>query len=109
MHFIVDAQLPPALARILTAEGYSAEHVTDFAPGDTPDSVLWDRANEMSAILISKDEDFSEMALMRDPSPVIVWLRIGNTLKRDLIPWFVDNISQIVESVQAGSKIIEVR
>ena len=32
MRFLIDAQLPPALARWIESRGYIAEHVHDFAP-----------------------------------------------------------------------------
>ncbi|MFT4035560.1 MAG: DUF5615 family PIN-like protein [Patulibacter sp.] len=44
MRFLIDAQLPPALARLLTAHGHHAEHVTDTASGDTPDREIWNYA-----------------------------------------------------------------
>ena len=41
MRFLVDAQLPPALARMLTDHGHHAEHVTDVGPADASDRELW--------------------------------------------------------------------
>ena len=39
--FLVDAQLPPALARWLTAHGHPSQHVFDFGgEGPTDDEVL---------------------------------------------------------------------
>jgi len=58
MRFLVDAQLPPALARLLETRGHQAEHVPDIAPGNTPDSDLWDYAIEHAAVIVIKDEDF---------------------------------------------------
>jgi predicted nuclease of predicted toxin-antitoxin system len=44
MRFLVDAQLPPALARILSAKGFEAEHVYDVQLGTAQDSAIWDYA-----------------------------------------------------------------
>lgn len=41
MRFVVDAQLPPALARLLTAKGHSAVHVEDVGLRDADDSPIW--------------------------------------------------------------------
>ena len=38
MRFIVDAQLPPALARLMAASGLQAEHVIDVGLRDSEDS-----------------------------------------------------------------------
>ena len=46
MRFIVDAQLPPALARLLTAHGHIAEHVEDIGLREADDSQIWRYALE---------------------------------------------------------------
>jgi predicted nuclease of predicted toxin-antitoxin system len=61
MRFLVDAQLPPALARILSAKGFEAEHVFDVALGAADDSAVWQHATATQAVIITKDEDFASM------------------------------------------------
>lgn len=46
MRFIVDAQLPPALARLLVARGHVAEYVEDVGLRDADDSPIWRYALE---------------------------------------------------------------
>ena len=41
MRFVVDAQLPPALAYLLAAHGHQAEHVADIGLRDADDSPIW--------------------------------------------------------------------
>jgi predicted nuclease of predicted toxin-antitoxin system len=41
MRFIVDAQLPPALARWLAAKGHEAEHVADLQMEAASDAAIW--------------------------------------------------------------------
>ena len=71
MRFLVDAQLPPALARVLSAHGHVAEHVNDIGPGDAPDGDLWRYALQHGAVIVTKDEDFSDMALLADRAPAM--------------------------------------
>src|SRR5699024_7620397 len=78
VRFLVDAQLPPALARMLTERGHHAEHVVDIASGDTPDTVLWQYALDHDAVIITKDEDFADLVTRSDIAPRIVWVRLGN-------------------------------
>jgi predicted nuclease of predicted toxin-antitoxin system len=42
MKFIVDAQLPPALARFLAAKGEDVVHVLDVQMMESSDSQIWD-------------------------------------------------------------------
>ncbi len=40
MRFLIDAQLPPALARLLASHGHVAEHVADIGLRDADDSPI---------------------------------------------------------------------
>jgi predicted nuclease of predicted toxin-antitoxin system len=41
VRFLVDAQLPPALARVLSEKGHEAEHVADLGLVSATDSKIW--------------------------------------------------------------------
>lgn len=109
MRFLIDAQLPPALARLLEARGHEAEHVTDIHRGDAPDRELWGYALRHDAVLVTKDEDFSDMVLLGDPAPVVIWVRVGNTRRSALIEWFDPLVDRIVSMVESGHRLIELR
>jgi predicted nuclease of predicted toxin-antitoxin system len=55
MRFLVDAQLPPALARWLAAKGHEAEHVADRGMQAASDMAIWDKALATSATIVTKD------------------------------------------------------
>lgn len=57
--FLIDAQLPPALARWLTARGQPSQHVVDFGGDGTTDDEVWAQALHLGAVIVSKDEDFA--------------------------------------------------
>ena len=44
----------------------------------TSDSDLWWYAKAHEYILVTKDEDIPELAILRGAPPKVVWLRIGN-------------------------------
>jgi predicted nuclease of predicted toxin-antitoxin system len=52
MRFIVDAQLPPALARWLATQGHDAAHVSDFQMNAAADAEIWTLAEPRSAVLL---------------------------------------------------------
>ncbi|PRI11852.1 DUF5615 family PIN-like protein [Leucobacter massiliensis] len=109
MRFLVDAQLPPALARVLAAHGHHAEHVIDVGLGDAPDRTIWRYAVVNRAVIVTKDEDFPRLLVVDADGPVIVWLRVGNTRKSALVAWFEPRITDIVEAVESGSRVVEFR
>ena len=110
MRFIVDAQLPPALARVLAARGHEAEHVADIGMKEAEDSPIWNHALENGAVIVTKDEDFPHR-LSQSPkqAPVIVWLRVGNTSRRALLEWFEPLLPRIVACIERGDGLVEVR
>ena len=109
MQFIVDAQLPPALARWLTEAGYEAKHVEEIGLRNADDSPIWRYVMEHGAVLLTKDEDFAMRARQSRQPPLIVWLRIGNCSNRALQAWFAPLLPQIVTEINRGQRFIEVR
>ncbi len=82
--FLVDAQLPPALVRWLSGQGYEAAHVFDLGLAGADDRLIWKRAADTGAVIITKDEDFALRRTLEDIGPAVVWLRLGNTRKAAL-------------------------
>jgi predicted nuclease of predicted toxin-antitoxin system len=64
VNFLVDAQLPPALARWIASQGHQASHVFDLGFHTADDPVIWERARSESTVIISKDEDFVDHWLL---------------------------------------------
>jgi predicted nuclease of predicted toxin-antitoxin system len=53
--FIVDAQLPPALAQLLRQRGYDAVAVREIGLRDARDAEIWQYAIQHQAAIITKD------------------------------------------------------
>jgi predicted nuclease of predicted toxin-antitoxin system len=41
MRFLIDAQLPPVLARWIESQGHTAQHVADLQMADASDRAIW--------------------------------------------------------------------
>jgi len=108
IRFLVDAQLPPALARWLTEQGYPAEHVFDFGGDGTTDDAVWARALQTGAVIVSKDEDFSLLAMRGLEGPQVLWVRTGNPRRAALIDWFGKLLPSIVMAINRGERVIEI-
>jgi len=65
VRFLVDAQLPPALARRIEALGHAAEHVADCGLATAPDPEIRAYAASTGATIITKDEDFAVWRLLK--------------------------------------------
>lgn len=108
MKFLVDAQLPPALARWLREAGHEATHVEEVGLREGDDRAIWACAEQMAAVILSKDEDFSARAQQQGEGPVIVWLRVGNTTNRVLREWIELRLPGIVQLAAQGGRVVEV-
>jgi predicted nuclease of predicted toxin-antitoxin system len=108
VRFLVDAQLPPALARQIVASGHEATHVADAGLLQAPDKRIWAHAIELDAVLITKDEDFVTMRALQMQGPAVVWVRVGNTTRRVLLARFATLLSQILAALERGETIVEI-
>lgn len=108
MKFLVDSQLPPALARWLVAAGHEAEHVGDRGMQAAPDTTIWDLALREGAAIITKDEDFARRRAMADVGPPVVWIRLRNTRRWVLVAWFEVALPPILSALERGEMLIEV-
>ncbi len=109
MRFLVDAQLPPALARWLGEHGLAAVPVRDLGLRDSDDGSIWNFAAAGDWTVVTKDEDFVARCLGNPAAPAVVWLRIGNCTNRALFTWLEPLLPQIKSRLSAGDRSIEVR
>lgn len=110
MRFLIDAQLPPVMARWLQEGGHQAEHLEDVGLRDADDALIWAHALRAGAVIVTKDEDFADRCIRESGGPVIVWLRLGNANNRALRAWLEPRLPAVLEALAAGRhRLIEVR
>ncbi|HMS01721.1 MAG TPA: DUF5615 family PIN-like protein [Gemmatimonadaceae bacterium] len=108
--FWVDAQLPPALARWLTAEfGESAIHVMDLGLLDASDVAIFEAARATEGVvLITKDEDFLRLLEQRHAPPQVVWITCGNVRNSELHRIVTTAWPDVTRQVYAGEPLVEI-
>jgi predicted nuclease of predicted toxin-antitoxin system len=107
LRFLVDAQLPPALARQIETLGHSAEHVADCGLATASDEKIRRYAAGIGAIIITKDEDFAVRRVLQEGPPV-VWIRVGNTRRAELLRRMSADFDAIVTALARGETLIEI-
>ncbi len=103
MKFIVDAQLPKSLSRLLNEKGYDAIHTLDLPDKNTTDD---EDINELSLkehrVVISKDSDFYDRFFMKLEPYKLLYLTTGNITNQVLIEIFENNIELIVTRLESN-------
>jgi predicted nuclease of predicted toxin-antitoxin system len=108
MNFLVDAQLPPALARLIISLGHEAIHVEEAGILLSTDQAIWNYAVANIQTIITKDEDFKNILLLTTAQTIpVVWVRIGNCSNAALVQWFQPLFSHVLTHLQHGEKLIE--
>ena len=109
MKFLIDNQLPKALAEHLSKRGHDCQHVLDAGLAQAPDMAVCRYAEAQERILITKDEDFLYLASRPKSAMRLVWVRLGNCRKTALLAAF-DRFWPTIESCfAAGDKVVEIR
>ena len=109
MKFLIDANLPPALAQWLISVGHEARHVNDLGLARMPDRDIWRHARDQSACIVTKDEDFVLLHALDRSGPPVVWIRIGNAVRAVLLRRLPEQWPAVMSAIERGEKIIEVR
>lgn len=109
MRFLVDAQLPPSLARWLGERGFAATPVREIGLRDSDDGSIWNFAAEGDWTVITKDEDFFERGIAGRAAPAVVWRRVGKCTNRILFAWLEPLLPDIANRLNRGEKLIEIR
>lgn len=104
MRFVVDAQLPPALAGMIRESGHDAEHVSKVGLLAAADPSIWDYALQHGAAIVTKDEDFPHRLGQSThlETPAIV-------SRRALLDWFALLLPRITILLEEGERLVEVR
>ena len=107
MRFLVDEQLPPALAAMFVEFGCAAQHVRDIGLGGLDDDFVWQHALANNAIMVTKDADFVIRRSLYPDGPAVVWLRLGNTRKLVLLATVKQALPEILDALNRGERLVQ--
>ena len=107
MKFLVDAQLPFRLARLLAAAGHDVVHSSQLPDGNrTPDSALASLADADDRIVVTKDRDFEVSYLVRHEPRRLLLVTTGNIANNTLVDLVTRNV-EVIEGAFEGADFVE--
>ena len=84
--FLIDANLPRKLS---VWHGPGFEWVVDHDAA-WPDSAVWEYVRQKDLIIVSKDADFSNRAMVSTPPPKVVQIKVGNLRLAEMRQFLID-------------------
>ena len=106
MKFLVDAQLPVRLARLLQETGYDTIHTRELPQQNaTPDSIINSLSIQQERVVITKDSDFVDSFLTVQHPYKLLLVTTGNIKNSDLEILFAANLPLIMELLSRHSYI----
>jgi predicted nuclease of predicted toxin-antitoxin system len=86
LKFLLDAQLPTGLFKVLSGLGFDVMH-TDSLPqkNRSTDEEILDVCEKYGRILVSKDRDFVDSFVVRNKPEKFLWVTTGNISNEKLI------------------------
>lgn len=106
MKFLVDAQLPIGLARLLQEAGYDTIHTRELPQQNaTPDSIINSLSLQEERVVITKDSDFVDSFLTVQQPYKLLLVTTGNIRNSELETLFAANLSLIVDLLSQNNYI----
>jgi len=106
MKFLVDAQLPLRLARLLQSAGYDTIHTKDLPQQNaTTDAEVNAISIQQSRVVVTKDRDFFDSFLIRQQPYKLLLVTTGNITNAELEALFLNNLQQLAELFKQHSMI----
>lgn len=106
MKFIVDAQLPFALSKFLSKQGFDVIHTDDLPNREfTTDSEIREISIKEERIVITKDSDFLDSYYLKGIPRKLLLISTGNIRNKALLSLFESNLNTIIELLNTYSFI----
>lgn len=97
MKLLFDENLSPRLSSLLVTIYPNSVHARYCGLLGHSDGDVWEYARENGLTIISKDSDFQQRSLLYGHPPKVIWLRIGNCSRQQLLELITFNESAIRE------------
>ena len=107
MRFLLDMNLPPAVAEWLQSKGHDAAHIREIGLGHLPDREVFARAAEEGRIVVTFDLDFGEIAgLAGATGATVLLLRLRLAHQDYLHQRLQATIVEAADALEAGATVV---
>lgn len=106
MKLLLDHNLSHKLVARLTDTYPNSTQTRLLGFARAADPEIWFHARTHDFVIVSKDNDFAELAVVRGAPPKVVWLRLGNCSTSAVERLLRDNLTIIEEFVADPEPVV---
>jgi predicted nuclease of predicted toxin-antitoxin system len=102
---LFDQNISPRLVSLLDDIYPKTVHVSTIGLGKALDLEIWEYARDNDYMIVIKDADFSELAVVRGFPPKVIWIRRGNCSTQEIESILRENypaITALGDDAEAG-------
>ena len=99
MKFLFDENLSHRLVQMLDDLAPDSVHPRNIHRLGASDDEIWRYARQQGLVIVSKDDDFRQRAMLFGPPPKVVWLVVGNAGTKDIAAFLRKNVGRVRDFV----------
>jgi predicted nuclease of predicted toxin-antitoxin system len=109
VRFLVDHQLPPALAGFFREREHESQCLVEIGMASSSDLEVYEYAAAHGCIIVTKDEDFLYLSRRYASGAGLLWVRLGNCRTEVLLAAFDQQWPEILRCFEVGDRVVEIR
>ena len=99
MKFLFDENLSHRLVPMLEEIAPGSAHPRNVNLLGASDEEIWRYAREQGFVIVLKDDDFRQRAMLFGPPPKVVWLVVGNAGTNDIAVFLRNSMGRVRDFV----------
>lgn len=103
MKLLFDHHLSPKLVKRLAGLYPDSSHVATLGLDRASDIEVWDRAQQDSYCLVTKDSDFNDLVATKGFPPKVIWIRLGNCTTTEIANLLQNHYATIATFLESDS------
>lgn len=110
MKLLLDENLSRRLVPFLVHDYPGTSQVTLLGMEQASDIALWQYAKQEGFVIVTRDADFQEIALVHGHPPSVIWLKTENPSKAITLKLLLDYSEHMIQALEKdGLGIVELR
>ncbi|GBD86167.1 hypothetical protein BMS3Abin03_00077 [bacterium BMS3Abin03] len=97
MKLLIDQNLSHRLVTFLNDYFTEVKHIKELSLDTASDQYVWKYAKENNYVIVTKDSDFNDLAIIKGFPPKVIWIQKGNCSTDDVINLLIENHQLIIE------------